>query len=305
MRPRRTPTQEWQGVFAPAATLFRADQSLDLDATARHFRRLVQAGVDGLVVLGTSGENTVLEAAEKEQVIELAVRTVRGAVPVLAGVAESTTAAACRSAAAAARLGADGLMVLPALVYRADAGETLAHFRAVANATPLPILAYNNPGTYGVDITPEMFVELARQPTLVAIKESSGDGTRFTDIISRLGARYRLFCGADGLAFESGLLGACGWISGFHNVFPRESLQFWRLVARGNYERAAAFNRWFMPLFHLDVSPKLVQYIKLGMAELGYGRETVRAPRLPLRGRERQTVLSVFRRLAASRPAGR
>ena len=220
----------------------------------------------------------------------------------LSGVAECSTAAACRYARTAEELGADGLMVLPAMVYRSDPRETIAHFRAVADATGLPIIAYNNPVAYGVDLTPEMFAELADVERIVAIEESSGDVRRLTDLVNAVGDRYRLFPGVDDLALESVLLGAQGWIAGGTLAFPREGQHLWELATSGRWEAARALYRWFMPVLHLDIGIKFVQQLKLAIQECGLGAEWVRAPRLPLAGAERQRVLATIRRAIESRP---
>lgn len=294
----------WSGVFPAATTAFRRDQSVDLEGTARHLDRLVRAGVHGLVVLGTVGENHSLEPEEKRDVLRAAVDAAAGRVPVLAGVAQNTTAQACRFARDAEKLGADGLMVLPAMVYKADPRETVVHFRAVGRETALPVLCYNNPPSYGIDLTPEMFAELASEKTLVAIKESSDDPRRLTDLVILLGDRYVLFGGVDDLLLESVVLGARGWVSGLVNAFPEETLLLWDLASRGCYDQALTIYRWFTPLLHLDTHPKLVQYIKLAMAETGLGAETTRAPRLPLEGAEREQILKIVRRAIKTRPAG-
>jgi len=218
-----------------------------------------------------------------------------GRVPVLPGVAEFSTAAACRFAHEAEMLGADGLMVLPAMVYKADRREAIAHFRAVARAANLPIMCYNNPPSYGVDLTPEAFVELADEPNLVAVKESSDDVRRITDLFNATGDRYIIFGGVDDLVLESAVLGAAGTVSGLVNAFPRETLKLWELATAGKYDEARKLYRWFTPLLHLDTHPKLVQYIKLVAAECGMGTETVRAPRLPLVGDERERILQLVR----------
>lgn len=295
-------TVNWQGVFPAVTTLFHADQSLDLEGTARHVERLLQAGVHGVIMLGTVGENCALEYAEKLEVLRAAVRQVRGRAPVLAGVAECSTALACRFAADAKKAGADGLMVLPAMVYKSDPRETLAHFRAVAAATDLPILCYNNPLSYGVDIPPALFAELADEPKFVAVKESSENVRRITDLKNLCGDRYLLFCGVDDLVLESVLLGAVGWVAGLVNAFPEENRLLWELASGGRFAEAREVYRWYTPLLHLDTHPKLVQYIKLAMAETGMGPETVRAPRLPLVGREREEILAIIRRAMATRP---
>ncbi|HVC93706.1 MAG TPA: dihydrodipicolinate synthase family protein [Pirellulales bacterium] len=292
----------WHGVFPAVTTQFHADGALDLEATGRHVEALISAGVHGLIMLGTVGENCSLEYREKLAVLEATVVRVARRVPVLAGVAECTTALACRYAADARNLGLDGLMVLPAMVYKSDPRETIAHFRAVAHSGELPIMCYNNPPSYGVDITPAMFAELADEPRFVAIKESSENIRRITDLKNLLGDRYILFCGVDDLVLESVLLGARGWVSGLVNAFPRENRLLWDLATAGRYEEALAVYRWYMPLLHLDTRIKLVQAIKLAMAECGLGSETVRPPRLTLIGEEREEVLAIIRQGIATRP---
>ena len=292
----------WQGVFPACTTHFKADQSIDFAATAAHIERQLRAGVRGFIMLGTVGENCSLDAEEKRQVLKLAVDTVKGRVPVLAGTAECTTALACRYAADAKKIGIDGLMVLPAMVYKSDPRETLAHFRAVARASDLPIMVYNNPPAYGVDITPEMFAELASEPTIVAIKESSDDPRRITDVINATGNRYTLFCGVDDLILESLMLGCTGWVAGLVNAFPEESVGLYDMAAAGKHRDALPLYRWFMPVLHLDVGTKLVQYIKLAQNMAGLGSELVRAPRLILDGAEREHVRAIVQRALDQRP---
>jgi 4-hydroxy-tetrahydrodipicolinate synthase len=221
---------------------------------------------------------------------------------VLSGVVETSTAAAIRFAREAEKMGLDGLMVLPAMIYRADAAETLAHFRAVARSTALPIICYNNPLAYVVDITPQMFVELAEIENLVAIKESSGDVRRITDLRNTVGDRYELFCGVDDLVLESVVLGATGWIAGMGLAFPKENQHFWDLAIAGDYQAARDIYAWFTPLLHLDTPVKFVQYIKLAIQETGLGAEWVRAPRLPLEGEERRRVLEIIHHGIETRP---
>jgi dihydrodipicolinate synthase/N-acetylneuraminate lyase len=294
---------DWRGVFPAVTTQFRADQGLDLAATTRHLECLIAAGVHGLIMLGTVGENCSLDAGEKREVLRAAVQTAGGRAPVLAGVAECSTALACRFARDAEELGADGLMVLPAMVYKSDPRETLAHFRAVARASRLPIMAYNNPPAYGVDLTPELFAQLADEATIVAVKESSDNVRRITDLANRVGDRYILFSGVDDLVLESVMLGSVGWVSGLVNAFPKESLRLWELATAGRYAEALPLYRWYTPLLHLDTHVKLVQYIKLAMAEVGLGSEMVRAPKLPIEGAEREAILKIIRHAIASRPA--
>ena len=280
----------------------KKDQSLDLEATARHIEVLIDSGVAGLVMCGSLGENQALEPEEKRVVMQTAIEVAGGRIPVLSGVAENSTAAAIRYARAMEAMGADGLLLLPAMVYKSDAVETMAHFRAVANASGLPIICYNNPLAYGVDLTPEMFAELADEEKFVAIKESSGNVRRITDIINLLGDRYTIFTGVDDLALESLFLGATGWISGVGLAFPRENQRVYELAAAGRWEEARAIYRWYMPLLHLDIPIKFVQYIKLAVQECGLGAEWVRAPRLPLTGAEREAILMIIHDAIATRP---
>jgi 1-pyrroline-4-hydroxy-2-carboxylate deaminase len=292
----------WEGVFPAVTTQFKSDQSLDLAATAAHLEKLIEAGVHGLIMLGTVGENCSLEYAEKLEVLRTAVRVAEGRVPVLTGVAECTTALACRYAADAQKAGASGLMVLPAMVYKSDPRETITHFRAIAKASDLAIMCYNNPVSYGVDITPAMFADLADEPKFVAIKESSENVRRITGLKNTCGDRYQLLCGVDDLVLESIVLGAVGWVSGLVNAFPAENRLLWDLAKTGRFEEALKVYRWYTPLLHLDTHVKLVQYIKLAMAETGLGSETVRAPRLPLVGEERERILEIIRQAIKTRP---
>jgi len=292
----------WRGVFPATTTEFKADQSLDLPATAKHIDAMIRAGVHGMIVLGTVGENCSLEYREKLDVIRAAKEAIGGRLPLLTGVAECSTALACRFAVDAQKAGVDGLMVLPAMVYKADGREAMTHFRAVAKATDLPIMVYNNPVSYCVDITPRMFVELADELKFVAIKESSENVRRITDLKNVCGDRYLLFAGVDDLALESAMLGATGWVSGLVNAFPAENRLLWDLATAGRYEEALKIYRWYTPLLHLDTHIKLVQYIKLANAECGLGSEIVRAPRLPLEGNEREEILAVIRKAIRTRP---
>ena len=292
----------WEGVFPAATTQFHADQSLNLAATLEHIDRMIDAGIHGLIMLGTVGENCSLEYSEKLEVLRATVDHVAGRIPVLSGVAECTTARASKFAADAQRIGVTGLMVLPAMVYKSDPRETIAHYRAVARASDLPIMVYNNPVSYGVDITPEMFIDLGDEPKLAAIKESSENVRRITDLKNACGDRYILFCGVDDLVLESLLLGATGWVSGLVNAFPAENRLLWDLARAGRWDEARAVYRWYTPLLHLDTHLKLVQYIKLAQQECGLGSEMVRAPRLTLAGEERERILAIIRRSIATRP---
>lgn len=293
----------WRGVFPAITTQFHDDQSLNIEATARHLETMIQAGIHGVILLGTVGENTALEYQEKLTVVREMIAAVRGRIPVLTGVAEYTTALGCRYARDVEKLGIDGLMVLPGMVYKSDQRESITHFRTVAASTGLPIMIYNNPVSYGVDVPPEAFAQLADVPNIVAIKESSENVRRVTDLVNLVGDRFLLFAGVDDLVLESMLLGVQGWVSGLVNAFPDENRALWDLATSGQWEQARELYRWYTPLLHLDTKIKLVQYIKLAMAETGLGSEMVRAPRLPLAGAEREEILGIIRRAIATRPA--
>ena len=295
-------TVTWKGVFPAITTQFKQDQSLDLAATARHLEAMIRAGIHGVVFLGTVGENTALEYEEKLTILREMKGVVRGRIPMLTGVAEYTTALACRFARDAEKIGLDGLMVLPCMVYKSDERETITHYRTVAKSTGLPVMVYNNPVSYGVDLVPEALARLADEPNLVAIKESSEDVRRITDLRNIVGNRYILFSGVDDLVLESILLGAEGWISGLVNAFPDENRALWDLALAGQWEQARELYRWYTPLLHLDTKVKLVQYIKLAMQETGLGSEMVRAPRLPIEGAEREEILGIIRKAIATRP---
>jgi len=292
----------WRGVFPAVCTQFNADYSLNVAGTLAHIDAMLAAGIHGLVMLGSVGENTTLEPGEKRELLKASIAHVGKRVPVLTGVAEYTTAGACRWVAEAAKLGADGLMVLPPMVYKSDDRETIVHFRMVAKATDLPIMVYNNPPAYKVDITPSMFAEMADEPRFACIKESSDNPRRITDIINLTKDRYVLFAGVDDLFLECMMLGAVGWVSGLVNAFPRENRMIWDLASAGKWQEALAIYRWYTPLLHLDTHIKLVQYIKLASAECGYGTEFCRPPRLPLVGAEREEVLRIIRQAIATRP---
>ena len=293
----------WKGVFPAAATQFREDLSLDLDATCAHLDAMVDSGVSGLVVLGSLGETAALAREEKREVVRAALSTAAGRVPVLGGVAEMNAAAAAEWTRELEALGAQGAMVMPAMAFRPDRDETRAHYLTVSRATGLPIMVYNNPLSYHADVDAEMFSELASQPNLVAIKESSGDPRRITDIANAVGDRYALFAGVDDLAMECALLGAVGWVAGVGLAFPRENARLWDLMAAGRWDEARSLYRWYTPLLHLDVGTKFVQNIKLAIQEVGLGREWVRLPRLPLAGEARERALGVVHRALESRPA--
>jgi 4-hydroxy-tetrahydrodipicolinate synthase len=280
----------------------KRDGSIHFEATARHAEVLIESGVSGMIFLGSLGENQAMTGAEKRELIGAMIKAVDGRIPVLSGVAESSTAEACRYVRDLEKLGADGFMLMPAMLYKGDPRETLTHFRTTAKATGLPIMIYNNPISYANDITPRLFAELASQKNFVALKESSGDTRRITDIRNLLGNRYSIFTGVDDLVLESAVLGIDGWVAGAGIAFPKENQRLWDLTRRGAWDEARALYRWFTPLMHLDVHTKFVQYIKLAVQEAGLGAEWVRPPRLPLAGVERQQTLRLIRERLKKRP---
>jgi len=294
---------DWQGVYPAVPTQFNEDFSLDIKGTQKHVEALLSEGIHGLVMLGTIGENCSLSLDEKIQVLKATDEVNKGSVPLLNGISEYTTAGACETAVAAAKLGVDGFMVMPAMVYNSDRRETVNHFKTVASATDLPIMCYNNPPVYKVDITPEMFEDLAEIENIVCIKEAAGDTRRITDLFNKFKDRYIIFSGLDDVALESILLGCTGWISGLVDAFPRENGLMWDAATSGNWDKALEIYRWYMPMLHFDSHPKLVQYVKLASAEMGYGTEIVRPPRLPLIGEQREEALKIIRESAATRPS--
>jgi 4-hydroxy-tetrahydrodipicolinate synthase len=292
-------TIQWQGVFPAVTTKLRADHTLDLDGLRAGLERLVVNGVAGVVMMGMVGENAQLSADEKLTVLTTAKETIAGRVPIVSGVAETSTARAIDYARQAEALGIDGLMVFPALTYKSDARETVAFYRAVAQASRLDILLYNNPRGYGVDLTPDVVAELLQEPTIVAIKEESYDTTRVTDLISRFGQRLQVVCGVDDLILESAALGARAWVSGMANALPRESVELLRLAVAGDFARARPLYAALTPLFHLDTVVKLVQHIKLAEHLVSGSSEAVKPPRLPLEGAERERTIAITRKTLA------
>jgi 1-pyrroline-4-hydroxy-2-carboxylate deaminase len=293
---------DWEGVFPAVTSQFRENYSLDLPATQRVIDALIRDGVSGLIIGGTVGENCSLSGSEKVALLEAAKDAARGRVPVIAGVAEYTTAFAAQFAREAARVGVDGLMVLPAMVYSAKPAETLVHFRGVARASDLPIMIYNNPPIYKTDVTPGMLAQLADCDTVVCFKESSGDTRRFVDLRNMVGDRFVPFCGLDDVVVESVLVGAVGWVSGLSNVFPTEGNRLFRLARAGRFAELMPLYQWFMPLLHLDARSDLVQCIKLCESIAGRGSSVTRPPRLPLEGAEKAEVERLMRTALATRP---
>jgi len=295
---------QWQGVYPAMTTPFREDLSVDHESLGKHLEAMLRAGCKGFVALGSLGEAATLTFGEKVKILETSVASLRGRAPLVAGIASLSTTEAVALAAEAARVGCQGIMVLPPYVYLGDERETLAHYSRVIEATSLPSMLYNNPIAYGTDVTPEMIATLAgRHPQLAAVKESSGDARRFSAIRALLGDRLRLLVGMDDMVVEGVALGASGWVAGLVNALPAESTALFDLAAAKKMPEAEALYRWFLPLLRLDCVPKFVQLIKLVQQEVGMGSERVRPPRLPVVGAERDRVLALVREALARRPA--
>ncbi len=293
---------EWNGVFPALTTKFTADDQLDLPVFEKNLQAQLNAGVHGIVLGGTLGEASVLTTAEKEQLVQFAVEKCAGKVPVILNIAEGSTREALQQAIYAKDWGAQGLMMLPPMRYKSDHRETVTYFKTVADSTDLPIMIYNNPVDYKIEVTLDMFAELAACKNINAVKESTRDVTNVTRMRNRFGDRFKLLCGVDTLAMEELCLGADGWVAGLVCAFPKETVAIYNLVKAGRIAEATGIYCWFMPLLELDIHPKLVQYIKLAEAQVGLGSEYVRAPRLALTGKEREDILKIITDGIAARP---
>jgi len=294
--------RDFRGVFPAITTKMSADEEIDLAALRADVRLQIDAGVDGVIVCGSLGEASSLTRDEKLAIAEAAMAEAAGQRPILLTIAEDSTRAGAALAAEAERRGIAGLMVLPAMRYLADDREVIAHYRAVAAASGLPIIVYNNPIAYGIDISVAMLAELADEPKFVAVKESTGDTRRINETLSALGDRYQLLTGVDDLALESLVLGCEGWIAGLVVAFPHETVAIYKLVRAGRIAEAMEIYRWFLPLLHLDIGPKFVQKIKLCEAIVRGTSPVVRKPRLELVGAEAAAVRATVETALASRP---
>jgi dihydrodipicolinate synthase/N-acetylneuraminate lyase len=292
----------WKGVFPAVTTKFNDKDELDFDAFDKNIEAQIEAGVKGIIIGGSLGEASVLTDDEKIKLLEHTVKVVNKRAYVILNIAEQTTKAALSCAENALKYGADGLMMLPPMRYKADDNETIQYFAAVAESTPLPIMIYNNPYDYKIEVTLDMFEELAKYDNIQAVKESTRDISNVTRMINRFGDRFAILCGVDTLALESLLMGADGWVAGLVDAFPRETVAIFNLAKQGRHQEAIAIYRWFLPVLELDIHPKLVQYIKLAEAQTGLGTETVRAPRLAIEGKEREKILGIIHKALKNRP---
>ena len=294
---------DWKGVFPALTTKFTSRDELDLKLFDKNLKFQLVSGVDGIILGGSLGEASVLSFEEKERLVKFAVEAVEDRVPVVLNIAEGSTREALQLADNARAWGAKGLMMLPPMRYKSDHRETVTYFKTVAQSTDLPIMIYNNPVDYKIEVTLDMFEELIECPNIQAVKESTRDVSNVTRMFNRFGNRLRILCGVDTLAMEELLMGADGWVAGLVCAFPAETVAVYRLVKAGRIEEALAIYRWFMPVLELDIHTKLVQYIKLAEVQTGIGSEYVRAPRLPLEGKERERILKVIGESVATRPS--
>nr|WKN35392.1 dihydrodipicolinate synthase family protein [Tunicatimonas sp. TK19036] len=293
---------QWKGVYPAITTKFTADDQLDLPAFEKNIQAQLEAGIDGIILGGSLGEASSLTEEEKFTLVSATLQYVDGKIPVILNIAEQTTKDAVRIAQKAEESGANGLMLLPPMRYKATDQETVTYFKDIAASTGLPIMIYNNPIDYKIEVTLDMFEELANSPKIQAVKESSRQISNVTKMFNRFGDRFRVLTGVDTLGMESLLMGADGWVAGLVCAFPRETVAIYRLIQAGRYEEAVAIYRWFLPILELDVSPQLVQNIKLAEVATGLGTEYMRKPRLPLSGAERARVQKILDEGLANRP---
>ncbi len=292
----------WEGVYPAVTTKFTADDQLDLAMFETNIKAQLEAGVDGIILGGTLGEASSLMEDEKDELVKATVSMVEGKVPVVMNIAEQTTKGAILAAEKAKKNGASGLMMLPPMRYKADDHETVTYYKAVANSTDLPIMVYNNPVDYKIEVTLDMFEQLSECENIQAVKESTRDISNITRMKNRFGDRFSILSGVDTLALESIFMGANGWVAGLVCAFPEETVAIYRLHKAGRYEEALKIYRWFLPLLELDINAKLVQNIKLAEVYTEIGTENVRAPRLPLMGEERARVVNIIETGLKNRP---
>lgn len=292
----------WAGIYPAVLTPFKEDESINFEMFARNLDAQLQAGVDGIVLAGSLGEASTLDNEEKIQLLQFAKKQVNGKVPVILNIAEQSTRIAVLAAQDAEKNGADGLMLLPPMRYKADERETIQFLRTIAQSTDLPVMIYNNPVDYKILVTLDMFDELTDLKNIRAVKESTRDISNITRMINRFGKRFKILCGVDTLSFESLCAGADGLVAGLSDAFPRETVAIYRLIKARRYQEALEIYRWFLPVLELDIHPKLVQYIKLAAQETGLSTEFVRPPRLKIEGKERADVLAIIKKAIVERP---
>ena len=293
---------KWEGVMPAITTQFDVKGNLDLDTFKINLSHQINAGVNGIILGGTLGEASTLTNQEKQKLLAVTLGEVNGKIPVIMNIAEQATIEAIRLAQKAESEGADGLMLLPPMRYKATDEETVTYFSTIANATKLPIMIYNNPIDYKIEVTLEMFAALESYKNITAVKESTRDITNITRMINRFGDRFQILCGVDTIAMEALLMGANGWVAGLVDAFPRETVAIYSYCKQGELEKARSIFSWFLPLLELDISPQLVQNIKLCELATGMGTGHVRPPRLPLKGAELERVRSIIKTALDNRP---
>ena len=287
----------------PAVTTkFTSSDALDLELFEINLNAQLSAGVHGIVLGGTLGEASTLTKSEKSMLLRKSKELVKDQVPVLMNIAEQSTKGAIQAVKEAENDGADGLMVLPPMRYKASEREVVAYFKNIAKSTPLPIMIYNNPVDYKIEVTLDMFESLLELDNIQAVKESTRDISNVTRIKNRFGDRLKILCGVDTLALESLLMGAEGWVAGLVCAFPAETVAIYELQKAGRVKEAVEIYRWFLPLLELDIDPQLVQNIKLAEVYTGIGSEYVREPRLPLSGEGRKEVMAIIENGLKKRP---
>lgn len=294
---------KWEGVFPALLSPFTSDDQLDLKMYVKNLQAQMDAGVAGIILGGSLGEASTLTLDEKKALVDCSQEFLHGKLPVILNIAEGSTKQAMEQAQLAESWGVDGIMLLPPMRYKADDRETVVFFKSVANSTSMPIMIYNNPVDYKINVSLDMFEELSTCKNINAIKESTRDVMNVTKLKNRFGNRFSILCGVDPLTLEELTLGADGLVAGLVDAFPKETVVLYNLVKAGKMEEALKLYRWFMPLLELDIHPKLVQYIKLAASEMGIGSEYVRAPRLPLEGEERATILKIIQTGIATKPS--
>ena len=292
----------WKGVYPALTTKFSTNGEVDIPAYLHNIKKQIESGVHGIVIGGSLGEASTLTQKEKNQLLQSAVAEYKNQIPIIVNIAEQSTNGMIKAVNDAKMYNADGLMMLPPMRYNADQRETLEFYKTAAETADLPIMVYNNPYDYKIEITLEMFDKLAIYENIQAVKESTRDVTNVTRMRNSFSDRYKILCGVDTLALEELLLGADGWVAGLVDAFPRETVLIYELVQRKRLEEARNIYRWFMPLLELDIHPKLVQYIKLAEVATGMGTEDVRPPRLKLIGEERASVIKIIDKAIKKRP---
>lgn len=293
----------WKGIYPALLTPFQSDDSIHFEMFKKNLDTQMEAGIDGIILGGSLGEASTLSRDEKMSLLRFARQAISRQVPVIVNIAEQSTIEAIQFAKEAEKNGADGLMLLPPMRYKADDRETVEYFRRIAETVSLPVMIYNNPYDYKIEVTLDMFEELSEIHNIQAVKESTRDVSNVTRMRNKFGNRFHILCGVDTLALEEMVLGADGWVCGLGDAFPAETVAIYRLMKAGRYPEALEIYRWFLPVLELDIHPKLVHYIKLAATLTGIGTEYVRAPRLMLEGEERRKIVTIIKNAIDTRPS--